>query len=108
MSAIKTITGGNTHPDGVSIGNAVTEKVSLYGVTPVVQPAHADQAAMAAITYAAPNASAANSGDATTDTVITSLRTQLIALAADHAATRTLLARMRVDAIALGAIKGAA
>lgn len=40
----------------------------------------------AAGTYAAPNAGAVNSGDAGTDTVITSLRTQLIALAADVAA----------------------
>lgn len=28
---------GDGNPDGVSIGTATTEKVSIYGVTPVVQ-----------------------------------------------------------------------
>jgi hypothetical protein len=46
---------------------------------------------IAAATYAAPNASALNTGDATSDTVIGSIRTQLIALAADVAAIRTAL-----------------
>lgn len=59
-------------------------------VLPAIQPALVVQA-LAALTYAAPNAGAANSGDATTDTVITSIRTQLIALAADVAALRTSL-----------------
>lgn len=29
---------GNGKPDGTSVVNAVTEKLSLYGGTPVVQP----------------------------------------------------------------------
>jgi hypothetical protein len=45
--------------------------------------------AAAAMTYVAPEAGAVNSGDAGTDTVIISLRTQLIALAADVTAIRT-------------------
>ena len=44
---------------------------------------------IAAATYAAPNAGALNTGDAGSDTVIGSIRTQLIALAADVAAMRT-------------------
>jgi hypothetical protein len=28
---------GDNNPDGVSVGLSATEKVSLYGVTPVVQ-----------------------------------------------------------------------
>jgi hypothetical protein len=30
---------GNNAPDGMSIGSAITEKVSMYGITPVVQQA---------------------------------------------------------------------
>ena len=29
---------GDNGPDGISMGSSTTEKVSLYGVTPVVQP----------------------------------------------------------------------
>lgn len=53
-----------------------------------------------ALTYAAPNAGAINSGDAGTDTVIASLRTQLIALAADSAATAADVAAIRADLVA--------
>ncbi len=43
---------------------------------------------LAAVTYAAPEAGALNTGDGGSDTVIASLRTQLIALAADFADLR--------------------
>jgi hypothetical protein len=58
----------------------------------------------AAITYVAPEAGAVNTGDAGSDTVITSLRTQLIALAADVVAIRTKLLAAGVD---LGVIRTA-
>lgn len=32
---------GNGNPDGTSLGGATTEKISFYGVTPIVQPAPA-------------------------------------------------------------------
>jgi hypothetical protein len=35
---------GNGNPDGQSLGSATTEKVSLYGVTPITQRAAAAQA----------------------------------------------------------------
>lgn len=44
--AVKYLTDKN--PDGTSLGQSAAEKVSLYGVTPVIQPAHADQAAVTA------------------------------------------------------------
>lgn len=108
MALIKTIAAGQTHPDGLCIGDATTSKLAFNGTAPIVQPVGAGQIAWAAATYAAPNAGAANSGDATTDTVIGSLRTQLIALAADVALGRTLGNQLRTDLVALGLIKGAA
>jgi hypothetical protein len=35
---------GSNGPDGMSVGLSITEKVSLYGVTPVAQRANASQA----------------------------------------------------------------
>ena len=35
---------GDNGPDGMSIGTSTTEKVSLYGVTPIVQRSGAAQA----------------------------------------------------------------
>lgn len=32
---------GNGNPDGTSLGSSTTEKISFYGVTPIVQPAPA-------------------------------------------------------------------
>jgi hypothetical protein len=84
------------------------EKIGFAGAAPVVRPVGANQAAVAAATYAAPNAGAVNSGDAGTDTVITSLRTQLIAPAADVADIRTKYNQVRGDLVTLGLIKGAA
>jgi hypothetical protein len=34
------------NPDGTSLGQDTTDKVSFYGVTPVVQPSSANQAAI--------------------------------------------------------------
>ncbi len=107
MSAIRKLFAGQTHADGVQLG-ATGEKLGFLGAAPVVRPVGAGQAALAAATYVAPNAGALNTGDAGSDTVIGSVRTQLIALAADHAASQVLLAKIRVDLVALGLIKGAA
>lgn len=47
---------GDGNPDGTSLGSSATEKVSLYGVTPVVQPAGAALSATLSI-LAIPGAS---------------------------------------------------
>lgn len=52
---------------GTKIGTATTQKLGFYNATPVVQPT--------ALTAA--DASAVNSGDATTDTVIGNMRTRI-------------------------------
>jgi hypothetical protein len=59
---------GSNGPDGMSVGLSITEKVSLYGVTPVVQRANASQAVAT---------------DAATTTVLANeLRAALVALGA--------------------------
>lgn len=43
--AIKQLSDGNS--DGTVLGQSTTDKIALYGVTPIVQRASADQAAVA-------------------------------------------------------------
>lgn len=47
MAKIKTISAGQTHADGLCIGDAATSKLAFNGATPVTQPAGAAQAAAA-------------------------------------------------------------
>jgi len=47
---------GNGNPDGTSLGRAVTEKISFYGVTPIVQNAHIADATDAATAITKVNA----------------------------------------------------
>lgn len=111
------ITAPPTHPDGLQLGETAADKVGLFGVAPVVQPAHANQAAVAAATYAAPAAIAADiaGGESPTEAEFNAalaslrdLRTQLIALAADVADVRTKYNQQRTGLVAVGVIKGAA
>lgn len=78
---------------GVSFGNAITEKVSLYGVAPVVQRASADQAAVSA------SGAGAFDGADTVDkaTVLAAVQ-----------ALQTLVNEIRTVLVNLGAMKGAA
>lgn len=94
---------------GTKIGTAVGQKLGFYNATPVVQPASANQATIGAPTYAAPDAGTVDGTyGAEEQAVIESLRTQLIALAADVATHRTLLNQVRADLVTLGILKGAA
>lgn len=45
MANIHTITPGPTHPDGLLLGEAATEKIGFHGKAPVAQRANAAQAA---------------------------------------------------------------
>lgn len=83
-------------------------KLGFLGATPIVRRVGAAGAAVGAPTYAAPEAGVLNTGDAGSDTVIASLRTQLIALAADVATHRTLVNELRATIVAFGIHKGAA
>jgi len=46
---------GDNNPDGCTFGNSTDEKISFYGVTPIVQPAATDQAAMTNSSTVTPN-----------------------------------------------------
>lgn len=80
---------GNGAPDGTTLGRAITEKISVYGVTPVTQRAGAAQAAVA--TTGATNATPYG-----------------FTTAAQADAIVTLVNELRAALVAVGVIKGAA
>lgn len=87
--AIKEVLSNGT--DGVSVGAATTDKVSLYGVTPIVQRAGASQAAVA-----------------TTLAVSTTSNIWGFSTSTQANALVTLANELRAALVALGAIKGSA
>jgi hypothetical protein len=80
---------GARTPDGMSFGNAITDKISMYGVTPIVQRSGAAQAAV-------------------TTTAATSTTPYGYGTAAQADAIVTLVNELRAAAIAIGQIKGSA
>jgi len=96
--------------EGTVLGQSVTDKVSLYGKTPVVQPSGAAQAAVTAtVTAVAPaggTGAAAGGWDTAghRDTAIATIN-ESKALAE---ANKALLNKIRTDLVALGLLKGAA
>lgn len=95
---------------GYKIGTAADQKVGLFGATPVVQPASANQAAItptiggALATTAATTSTPYGFSQAQADGLIARVN-QLLA---DVAALTTLCHAQRTALVALGAIKGAA
>lgn len=96
-------------PDGTRLGQSATDLVGFYGVTPVVQPTHASQAAVtitavtavattATITTAAHGFATGTHGDAVVKRVA-QLRTDMVAVG--H-----LLTKIRVALVNTGIIKG--
>lgn len=75
-------------PDGVTLGNATSDKISLYGVTPIVQRSGSAQAAV--VTTAATSTSPYG---------FTSTQANAIV---------TLVNELRAWAVAIGGIKGSA
>jgi hypothetical protein len=92
---------------GATIGADAQAKVGFYGSAGKPQRSGAAQAAIGAPTYAAPEAGAVDTGDAGSDTVITSLRTQFIALAADVVTHKTLVNELRAALVRVNLIPGA-
>lgn len=80
---------GNGNPDGVSVGGATTDLVSLYGVTPIAQRSSANQAAV-------------------TTTAATSTTPFGFSTSAQANAIVTLVNELRAALVAIGAIKGSA
>ncbi|HTL13073.1 MAG TPA: hypothetical protein VL588_11320 [Bdellovibrionota bacterium] len=99
-------------PDGYTLGQSVTDKVSLYGVTPVIQPTSASQAAVT-VTATTALATAVISQVATSGKWAFSSSTVALAYVArvkqiqvDIEAVGVLLNSMRSGLVAIGAIKG--
>jgi hypothetical protein len=86
---------------GASLGNAVTDKVSVYGVAPVVQAVGAAQAALTNSTGGANDGTLAAIGD-------TSMTNQGSAINDNFTDVFTLLNAMRTALVNFGIMKGAA
>ncbi len=105
--------GNLTATGNVALGDAITDTFSVYGKTPIAQPANAGQAIFTAQTLTAIATtvfSAAFTGmwAFSSSTVAKSYRTQINKLIVDSAKQSTLLLRIRLDLVNLGFIKGAA
>lgn len=84
--------------DGASVGQATSDKISFYGVTPVIQPAATAQSTVATTALTA----------ITSTTLTATDLTNLNAAITRVGALTTLLVQLRADLISLGAIKGSA
>lgn len=110
-------------PDGAQVGKSATEKVGLWGATPVVQPSGANQAEASvtsvalAFTWSA-NDPGVTDGEATIadgDTVgddndagaaLSAIEAQFNNLRTDVLALRTLVHQLRSDMVTAGIIAG--
>jgi hypothetical protein len=110
---VRTFATGATN--GTTFG-ATGDKLAFYGGTPIVRPAHADQAAAAAQTQqdltdssgGTASTTLASISDTATKNAVASLAARLAEVKADVAAVRVLVNRVRTDLVALNAIKGSA
>jgi peptidoglycan hydrolase CwlO-like protein len=84
---------------GLKIGEAATAKIGAFGVTPVVQPASANQAA---VTATSTNGTAGAAAD------LTALKAEAEKIGDDVRAAIVLLNELRTALVNLGLIKGAA
>lgn len=73
MSSIKTLAPGQTHPDGLNIGKATTDKIGLYGVTPVVQPAGTSGSQAAVVATAATSSTPFGYSEAQANAIVATL-----------------------------------
>ena len=94
MSAIKTVSAGQTHADGLQVG-VTGEKLGLLGATPIVQRVGAAGAAVSAV--ALTGAAGANPTQAEYATVVAQVN-----------ALSVLVNELRATLVAFGIHKGAA
>jgi len=92
---------------GTQLGTAVTQKLGLWGVTPAIQPAHADQAV---VTMGNTNGeiSGLTISNPPTQAEVTALRDACEELADDVRAVLVLLHALRSAGVTIGYWKGAA
>lgn len=113
-AAIVPISTGATN--GARLAISASEKLAFWGATPVVRPAHADQAAAAAQSQQALTDSSGGTAsttlaaisDTATKNAVASLAARLGEVRNDVGAVRTLVNRLRQDLVAAGLIKGSA
>lgn len=101
--AMETTTSSNKRqtvltPDGIDYGQSATDLVGFYGVTPVVQPTSASQAAI--------TNSAGGTASATTGLQALTASYNSTLLANSFATVVVLVNKLRADLVALGLIKG--
>lgn len=104
---------GDDNPDGVSVGQSTSDKVSFYGVTPIVQRSSASQAAVATTAISAVDSTVPVAITSTTtgayglgSSQAISLITTVNLINARQASVVTLVNELRAALVALGAIKG--
>lgn len=98
---------------GTKIGTAVGQKLGFWNVTPVVQPASANQAALGAVTTIGTNTGTAGAGmtliaDTSTGDRSAEIMNDFAAVQEDLSALFTLVAAIRTALVDSGIIKGAA
>jgi hypothetical protein len=93
---IKQLSDGN--PDGTVLGQSVSDLISFYGVTPVDQPASANQAAFTATAVTTLSAAATTT---LTKTRVNQIVNDLVELTTKYAALRLAL-------VSTGIMKGSA
>lgn len=105
---------------GTKMGTATNQKFALWNQTPIIQPAHANQAAVAAQTQDSLTDSTTGTADttladvgaafsqATLNNNFADIAAQLAKIRTDIAAIKTFQDQNRTDQIAVGVIKGAA
>lgn len=98
VGGAQTFTGGATFSGNVVLGDAATDTVGFYGITPVVQPAATAQSAFASTVITS-----------VASTSLTALDvTRINALIDRVEAMRVYLAQTRADLVAIGIQKGSA
>lgn len=95
-------------PDGYLVGQSSSDKIAFYGASPVVQPSHASQAAVTAITDTSGGTGALDTGlqalTASYNSGIIANSLSTLALGVNNA--NTLVNCLRAELVSLGLIKG--
>lgn len=105
---------GRNGSDGMSLGSGITEKISFYGVTPVVQPSSADQsnytitATTALATATISQVGTSGKWAFASSTVAQAYVARVKQIQVDIEGVGVLLNRIQDDLVTLGLIKGSA
>jgi len=93
---------------GTKLGTAVTQKIGFWNATPIVQPAAAGQAAVAAPTAYSAHGSGATPVTSNAATDLDTTAAALATLVTETTSLRTLVDAMRTALVNAGIMKGAA